>query len=1028
MQICLRFLDSLSWCGEPIHGPRSAALLDSLLTAENHGASAAQLIEAIWEDSPPLNPRKALQVLVSRLRSATTSRIIESTPTGYRLGLNRNEVDVLARDDLSHDAHVLYLAGQLSEAKRKAIASLEIGPSPQAQRLFGLTASVRGDHHEALASLHEAAEYHPHDEEVRAALLRSISTVQGPAAAMTRYDMYRQKLMDDLGNSPGPLVQAVHRELLGANQPQHWGVQHDASTLLGRAEDLKNLKQHFIGTRLVTILGPGGIGKTRLAHALSRKAPKPVYFVELAMVGSSEQVIRTVAATLGVRDSRTAQRSLTPAQRSNTKERIAQHLQQTPTLLVLDNCEHVIDAVSGLVAYLLGSVADLQVLTTSRTPLRVAGEHVYPLSQLSAQDAQQLFRERALAGRPGVVLENDLIAELVERLDGLPLAIELAAAQVRVMPLFEITARLTNRFDLLRGGERSAPDRQQTLLAVMEWSWNLLSPAAQNGLMRLSIFYAGFTAPCAEEILGENAGDAVFQLIDQSLIMITENVDGVRYRMLETVREFALIQLRESDLVQDARVAQHRWARTLCAELTPKLHGTGQLSSAAMLRSEETNLSDILRYAFATQDRDTAFTVLSALTSFWTISGDHLRIVEFLDPTEKALVGWDPPAHLIPASRRSLAVLATTAGIIPKWFSIPQTLRVLAHVGPDPTDPFVEAMYLMAEVIHGTDNRSPVVRLHELTAHPQHFVAMLASAMLASHVENAGDPRQALRILTDAILLANPNDGPWLTTNYQMMIAQLYTQIGEPAAAVPHARQALKVLEQFAPLDDAIQCRGILAIAELSSGNIDTAAEVFADIANLRQRGQRFVFGGIVTLGEAELALAQGKTELGVALLHKTLETAPHSGIPNSLDPEMSPWTLLSEGAVLAAFAWHGPAETGEVLVRRVADLALRALDPKSSHHDFPVLGAMLFSIAAWGLLQGHKQPADVSQLLALADRFSYNRFLPSLAWDPVTSRLGQDTLHLLVHSCAALADTPRTELLHTAQQAIRTITSVGNS
>lgn len=1028
MQTPLRVLNNVSWRGQSIPGSRSTALLHALVAAGNHGGSVTSLVDAIWEDDPPSNPRKALQVLVSRLRSTTSTRIIERTTTGYRLGLNRDEVDILARNDLSHDASALYSAGHLSEAAQKAQLSLEIGPSAQAHRILGLTASSRGDHHLALSPLGEAALEHPHDEEVLAALLRSLSNVQGPAAALGRYDAYRQELIERLGSAPGPAVQAVHRELLGADRPQRSGVQHDVSTLLGRSADLSNLNQHLSRSRLVSVLGPGGIGKTRLAHALAHGAHRPVYFVELAATGSGEQVIRTIAATLGIRDSLATRQALTAEQRSDARGRIAQHLHQVPTLLVLDNCEHVVDAAADLVAYLLASVRDLQVLTTSRTPLRIAGEQVYPLAQLCADDARQLFRERALAARPGVVLEDDSIADVVARLDGLPLAIELAAAQVRTMPVAEITTRLANRFDLLRGGDRSAPDRHQTLLAVIDWSWNLLGSAAQEALMRLSIFQDGFTTTCAGAVLGSNATESLSQLLDQSLITVTENAHGLRYRMLETVRELALIRLRESGLVSDAQAAQHSWARNLCAEQATQLHGSAQLSAAAVLRSEEANLSDVLHHALDVGDRETALILLAALASFWTISGDHLRLIEYFEPVEKILTGWAPPAHLVAASRQALAVLATTAGMIPEWFNIPQTRRVLALVGSDSDEPFVQAMYLLAEMIHSVDERPLADRLLELTSHPQRFVAMSASALLASHIENAGDPARAVTILTDAISLAGPDDGPWLAATYRMMIAHLYTQLGEPAAAAPHARRALEVLERLAPMDDAIQCRAILAIADLANGNIDAAASIFGKIADLQRQGQAAVLGVIVTLGEAELALAQGKTDQGIALLHEALEAAPHRDMPDAMATDLSPWTLLGAGTALAAFAWHGPTESGQNLARRLTSLALRALDPDAKRHDFPVLGTVLFSLATWGLLREDERPAVVGQLLALADRFGYNRFLPSLRWEPVAAELSRRAPAVLEDHRVAIADSSRTELLRAAQQIIRATASVGNS
>ena len=227
---------------------------------------------------------------------------------------------------------------------------------------------------------------------------------------------------------------------------------------------------------------------------------------------------------------------------------------------MLDNCEHLIEAVAELVAFLVSTTADLRVLTTSRAPLAIAAERVYLLGELDAGDAARLFSERAVAARPSVQLTGPLVTSIVARLDGLPLAIELAAARVRTMSLEEIDRRLEDRFALLRGGDRSAPDRHQTLLAVIDWSWNLLNAAERRALRRLALFHDGFTLDAAEAVLGDDAVEAVQGLVDQSLLSVAETPAGGRYRMLETVREFGQMRLADAGEDAAARAAQRRWA------------------------------------------------------------------------------------------------------------------------------------------------------------------------------------------------------------------------------------------------------------------------------------------------------------------------------------------------------------------------------------------------------------------------------------------------------------------------------------
>ncbi len=239
----------------------------------------------------------------------------------------------------------------------------------------------------------------------------------------------------------------MHRDLLAADSPQQTGLRFDTDDLLGRADDLVRLRAAMASGRLTTVLGPGGIGKTRIAHVLAREATQPrVHVVELVGIGSSDDVVAEVGAALGIGGSVTTRRALTPAQQADVRGRIAQELDSGPALLVLDNCEHVLEATAALVAFLLVTTRDLSVLTTSRAPLRIAAERIVPLTQLSPAHAADLFARRAAAVRPGVVLDPDTVAAVVDRLDGLPLAIELAAARARTMSVEELRTALDDRF------------------------------------------------------------------------------------------------------------------------------------------------------------------------------------------------------------------------------------------------------------------------------------------------------------------------------------------------------------------------------------------------------------------------------------------------------------------------------------------------------------------------------------------------------------------------------------------------------
>ena len=246
------------------------------------------------------------------------------------------------------------------------------------------------------------------DESLLADLLRSEAAVRGPAAALDRYEQYRRSLRERLGTDPGELLRRAHRELLALDRPVRRGLRYDATALIGRDGDLERLRALTASSRVVSIVGTGGLGKTRLAHAIARDAAVPVVHVaELAGVSSADDVVGEVGSVLGVRDSIQGRRVLTAEQRADIRGRIAQRLAQSPGLLVLDNCEHLIDAVAGLVAFLVSATSDLHVLTTSRAPLGIAAERVYLLGELDTDDAVELFRERAVAARPNVRLDRE---------------------------------------------------------------------------------------------------------------------------------------------------------------------------------------------------------------------------------------------------------------------------------------------------------------------------------------------------------------------------------------------------------------------------------------------------------------------------------------------------------------------------------------------------------------------------------------------------------------------------------------------
>jgi predicted ATPase len=1007
--IVLTLLDGVLWRGVPVVGERPQALLAAL--ADGHAVRPEHLVEQVWADDVPANPAKALQVLVSRTRSLCGPDAVVRAGEGYRLGLEAGDVDALVlraetaaargaldADPVSAGAHAraaLALGGAvavgpeetgpLADVRRAAMRDLAV-----ARRVVAQASSRSGAHGDALAGLEAAFGEQPDDEALLVDLLRSLAAVRGPAAALERFEAYRADLRDRLGADPGPALRRLHQELLTLDNPVREGVHFEATSLLGRGEDIRRMRAAMVASRVVSIVGPGGLGKTRLAHVLGRDAVQPVvHFVELVGVTSPDDVVGEIGSALGVRDSVSGRRALSPEQRADVRARMAQQLDQVPSLLILDNCEHVVDAVADLVAHLVATTRELRVLTTTRAPLAIAAERVYPLGELRAADATELFVQRAVAARPDVVLEDESVADVVSRLDGLPLAIELAAAKVRVMSTADIARRLEDRFALLRGGDRSAPDRHQTLLAVIDWSWNLLDPDEKRALRRLSMFHDGFTLDAAEQVLGPTALDAVQSLANQSLLTVIETGAGVRYRMLETVREFGRMQVVAAGEEAEATEAHHAWAVAYADRFTPALMGPDQFAAVDAFRAEENNLADVLRQVVGVPEPEAVVRILAGLGTYWTIRGDHARVWVLAESVAEAVAGWVPPAGVGDAARLAIAVTVNNAMIGSPVHA--ELLRaMLRDLGPGDGDPRIGAQVTIMEHFDPTDAEGFLAVLEVHAASDNRHLATAALQWSSHALENSGDPRAALETARQAIARVDPSDGPWQRAILHTQAAQLAMQLGDAADAVVHARAALPVLERLGAHDDSLQVRSMLVLSAIVDGDLERAS---AELELLGHEPSDYVFGSrtVIELSAAELALARGDLDEALERYRAGVTRVRELHFPGVPVTGLEPWVLYVESAALTAYAYHGddgeyPRELFGGGLQRLASV----LDPDYPYLDYPVAGVAMFGLAAWGALRG-ALPVDAAVRFAvLADRFAYNRTLPTMAWPRLVERLEQ--------------------------------------
>jgi predicted ATPase/DNA-binding SARP family transcriptional activator len=1063
VSIALTLLDDVRWRGIPVAGDRPQALLAALAARDCRPVGPADLIELVWGDEAPSNGMKSLQVLVSRARSACGADAIVRDGVGYRLGAAPREVDsgrlsglvrdaAAALDDNPADAarlarEALALTGgltrvtddeegPLAEVRRAAAAD-----TTAARLILARASSRTGAHAAALPELELAQAESPRDESLLADLLRSEAAVRGPAVALERFERYRRELRDRLGTDPGEPLQRAQRGLLALDRPVRRGVRYDATELIGRDADLLRLRALMAGARVVTIVGTGGLGKTRLAHALARDAEVPmVHFVELVGVTTPEDVAVEVGSVLGVRDSVSSRGTLTAQQRADIRARIAQRLGQSPGLLVLDNCEHLIEAAAELVAFLISAAPDLRVLTTSRAPLAIAAERVYPLGELEGDDAAELFRERAVAARPGLRLDERVVASIVTRLDGLPLAIELAAAKVRAMSVEEIDRRLEDRFALLRGGDRSAPDRHQALLTVIEWSWNLLNADEQRALRRLALFQDGFTLESAETVLGSSAFDAVRGLVDQSLLSVRESPAGVRYRMLETVREFGQMRLAAAGEDAGARAAQRRWAVGYASAHGARVTSADQFAAMDALGAEETNLADELRGAIADGDRGSLVQLLAALGLFWTLRGEHARLLVLAQSVGEAVRGWRPPPDLTDAARTAIAITLNNSIMIGGSDSDGPLLALLRGLGLDQggkayLSGLVRVLLAYDEAAAGAP-RQPLAdtidwagtpgfpeRLAALAAGPDRHTAASASQWLSHERENAGDPAGAIEAARRVLDLVGDDDGPWAMAMPHALLAQLTMHVGDRAAAVEHARIALPILQRIGASDDEMQLRTLLVFSAIVDGRLADAADELGRVDRIVDNSATFGATAFRQVGRAELALAAGDIDVGLRIYRECAARMGELELPGVSRTGMEPWVLFGDAMALSAYARYAADDNdvahGEALFRACRTGMPRSLTSENPHIDLPASGMVLFALAAWSLLRRVAPAEDAVRLLALADRFAYNRTVPTMRWERITPAAEEAAPGLLGRLQAEYLHCPQPDLLTQARLAV---------
>jgi predicted ATPase/DNA-binding SARP family transcriptional activator len=1050
----LVLLSRVAFRNQEITSPRLRALLALLATDLRAGCSSARLVDGLWPDEQPENPTKALQVLVSRARAQLGSDVIASTPTGYRLALVEDEVDASAVL-LSAAASVRHArAGDHLAALRHAEAGLALwegapvgdtGPGDPLSalradravtgrsllRARALALSRLGRRAEALDGLTEAAREQPRDEEVLLELLRCEAATMGPAAALARYESYRRSLRDQLGADPGADLQALHQQLLRDATPAvRHGVLHDPNPLLGREDDIAAVLALLRTSRVTSIVGAGGLGKTRLAHVVSRDAEqRVVHFVPLAGVATDGDVAGEVASVLDVREPRGvpgASRGIPP----DILTGLAVALGPGPVLLVLDNCEHVVRGAAELVGALVSMTGDLRVLTTGRAPLGLSSESVYLLPELDLPTSVELFGQRARAARPGVDLPADVVTELCRHLDGLPLAVELAAARVRAMSVAEIARRLADRFALLRGGARDAPERHRTLLAVVEWSWNLLAPAGQAAMRALSVFPGGFTADAARRLLGDgDVPDLLEDLVGQSLLKVQETAAGTRFRMLETVRDFSTARREEAgetDRVTDAFLG---WARDFGVANHESLLGSDPIASARRVRADVDNLLLALRLGVARADGATVAAASAVLAGLWMLEANYSRLISLIEESDWVLSHFRPEPDFVSVTRMASTLFAANTFSIQGPRAV-RSLVVLRRLPPEPPSTLLGALRtLLLSGAPGPDHAT----LPELYDSDEPLVAAIAAVVTSYAAENAGDPDGALKAALRGLDAVEGRATPWVRMLAHARVSELCMQAERGVEAQRHMMAALRLLEELGPWPDVIGIKWTLALAALHRGAVDEAERWLSAAAAQEGVGDQYGLLSFQLGVRAEIQLVRGDVETGLRLWRRAADQLSGSDDQTFRIPStgLDPWAMEVQSVAVAAHAQHGRLDLVEDIL---GDLSRNLWTMLTSPVERPppffmeqaVCGALLLALGLADLDRGRRTgdgpvTRTAVHMIALAERLQYLRgFQPTMSRARARRAAEQADRSAYDDAVSSYADLGREELRAAAMAVLR--------